>query len=230
MTPTYTHAHARPTFGLVRCSQLTLCDFQVEALTGAPCLTLQGYCGDLNPRQHRAGYVVADKLGQDLGTLLVASIQTAKIVSATPVRSAEATVKLSVAPPLSAEEASSFKQQQEAWLAEVKRNGGDLRAPTCCMHYAERLCDGPPVDAIDFRVHTIRIGDIAIVGAEGELFCQYQHTLERMSPAPFTLACGYAQGCIGYVPSASEFHRGGYVIRTRGFQARLPRCSRLISE
>lgn len=178
-------------------------------MTGAPCLTLQGFCGDVNPKQHRAGYEAAQKLGTELGGLLVASIRTAPSVSVTPLRADGVELALPLEAPLSAADLDTFKRQQDAWLAETKAQGGDIRPPTCCLQYAQQLSTDPPAEVVSFRVHTIRIGDIAIVGAEGELFCQYQHNLEWLSPAQFTLACGYAQGCIGYVPTAAEFARGG---------------------
>jgi hypothetical protein len=56
--------------------------------------------------------------------------------------------------------------------------------------------------SLPFRIHALRIGDVAVVGAEGELFCHYQHVLERTSPARFTLAAGYSQVC---APSNSLF-------------------------
>ena len=53
----------------------------------------------------------------------------------------------------------------------------------------------PAAKSLPLRIHALRIGDVAVVGAEGELFCHYQHVLERTSPARFTLAAGYAQVC-----------------------------------
>ena len=46
------------------------------------------------------------------------------------------------------------------------------------------------------------------------MFVRYQLELEEASPRPMTVLCGYANGCIGYVPTADEYQRGGYEVGT----------------
>jgi hypothetical protein len=61
-------------------------------------------------------------------------------------------------------------------------------------------------------VQGIAIGELALLGLEGEIFVGYQLDLESRSPLPATVLCGYANGCVGYVPTAAEFTRGGYEV------------------
>ena len=51
-----------------------------------------------------------------------------------------------------------------------------------------------------------------LVGMEGEIFVRYQLDLENSCATQKVLLCGYANGCIGYVPVAEEYERGGYEV------------------
>ena len=49
-----------------------------------------------------------------------------------------------------------------------------------------------------------------VIGMEGEIFARYQLDIEaEFAPA---LLCGFANGCIGYVPTADEYPKGGYEV------------------
>jgi hypothetical protein len=97
------------------------------------------------------------------------------------------------------------------------------KAPTACCAYARKLAstvtctqapDGGGASSLPFGVHCVRIGPVALVGFEGEMFVEYQQSLERSSPFPdgHTLVCGYVGGCVGYIPTAAEFKHGGYEV------------------
>lgn len=64
-----------------------------------------------------------------------------------------------------------------------------------------------------FRVQCIRIGELCVVAAEGEMFAEYQlESEQRLCRRPDVAAAvfvGVANGCIGYVPTAAEFPLGG---------------------
>jgi len=66
--------------------------------------------------------------------------------------------------------------------------------------------------AVPMEVQAIAVGDLALVGLAGEIFARYQLELENTSPVVHTVLCGYANGCVGYVPTADEHRRGGYEI------------------
>jgi hypothetical protein len=63
-----------------------------------------------------------------------------------------------------------------------------------------------------FEIQVLRVGPLAFLGLEGEIFVRYQLELEAASPLQPTILCGYANGCIGYVPTADEYPRGGYEV------------------
>ena len=61
-----------------------------------------------------------------------------------------------------------------------------------------------------FEMQALALGELVLLGVEGELFARYQLDLET-AHGPAVL-CGFANGCIGYVPTADEYARGGYEI------------------
>ena len=62
-----------------------------------------------------------------------------------------------------------------------------------------------------FEIQGLRIGGLTWLGLEGEIFVRYQLDLEAASQEPVVI-CGYANGCIGYVPTQDEYERGGYEV------------------
>ena len=65
---------------------------------------------------------------------------------------------------------------------------------------------------LPLEVQVLAIGELALLGLGGEVFARYQLELEQASPLPHTLVVGHANGCLGYVPTADEYPRGGYEI------------------
>jgi len=65
-----------------------------------------------------------------------------------------------------------------------------------------------PVDTLP--VHTIRIGDVALVTQPCELYCQFGLDIKRRSPAPLTAVVGLADGFCGYCPTIYGILGGGY--------------------
>jgi hypothetical protein len=63
------------------------------------------------------------------------------------------------------------------------------------------------------EVQALGLGDLGMVGLPGEFFAESGLRLRARSPFPHTLAIGYANGNIGYVPPAAAFVEGGYETR-----------------
>ncbi len=64
------------------------------------------------------------------------------------------------------------------------------------------------------EVLAIRVGDVALVGLPGEVFCEIGMELRRCSPAPHTLVAGLCGDAIGYLPTRESFAQGGYEVTT----------------
>lgn len=73
------------------------------------------------------------------------------------------------------------------------------------------------------EIQVLAVGELALVGLPGEFFAESGLRLGAGSPYAHTLAIGYANGGIGYVPPPTAFAEGGY-------ETRLARWSRLAPE
>lgn len=65
------------------------------------------------------------------------------------------------------------------------------------------------------------LGDVVLVPFGFELFSEISQRLRAYSPYPYTLAVGYANEALGYLPSQDQFCRGGYEVemfKTGGVQ------------
>jgi hypothetical protein len=62
------------------------------------------------------------------------------------------------------------------------------------------------------EVLAIRVGDAALVGLPGEVFCEIGMEIRRGLPAPHTLVAGLSDDAIGYLPTRESFAQGGYEV------------------
>jgi neutral ceramidase len=67
-------------------------------------------------------------------------------------------------------------------------------------------------------VQALLIGEVAVVGAPGELFTKLGLDIKRRSPFALTLVAGVANDYIGYIPDREAYALGGYQVWT-GFHS-----------
>jgi hypothetical protein len=140
-------------------------------------------------------------------------------------RAASATVELPTLPLPSEAEAAAFLEEQRSWAAEAP---GAAEAAACEQYAADRLAlvraeaaaaaaaaagaAGAAV-TLPLTLHALRVGGVALIGVEGELFSEFEAALSRLSPfAGATLVAGYCGGCLGYLPTEAECAQGGYEV------------------
>ena len=194
----------------------------IEAETGAAALYVNGACGDINPRKTGGDFADVEELGGELGKAVVAGLAAAGPIAVETVRWASEKVALPLRelPPRLRAEAEKLVLQLKAEIKGVSGSGGDVwaqRVPRARLAWAEELLErvkagGNEERRQPFEVQTIGVGGLALVGMEGEIFVRYQLDLEAESPFAATILCGYANGCVGYVPTADEYERGGYEV------------------
>ncbi|MGC8831038.1 MAG: hypothetical protein ACP5PQ_00435 [Thermoproteota archaeon] len=59
-------------------------------------------------------------------------------------------------------------------------------------------------------LHTILLGDIALIGVPGELFTKLGVIIKRLSPFRYTFIIQLANDWIGYIPDKQAYELGGY--------------------
>jgi hypothetical protein len=80
------------------------------------------------------------------------------------------------------------------------------------LRVASRVCAGPleDGDAWPIPVVGVRVGDAVLVGMGGEAVVEYAFHARAHSPAASTIALGYTNGSVGYLPTVQILEEGGY--------------------
>lgn len=85
--------------------------------------------------------------------------------------------------------------------------------------YARTADDGSAL--VRLPVRFLRVSnEVVIWAAPVELFCEIAIDVRNASPFPVTFYFGYANGWLGYFPTAQAFSEGGYEPKTSAFTAR----------
>ncbi len=193
----------------------------IEARTGKPALYVNGACGDINPRLGHGGFDKVDQAGAELAAAVLAGLESADPVPGDGLAWRRERVALPLLDPPARLRAELEKLglQLKAELGAIAAGGGDewaQRVPQARLEWAEAML-GLARQAVagqvqPFEIQALRLGGAVLLGMEGEIFVRYQLDLEPAAPLQPAILCGYANGCIGYVPTADEYPRGGYEV------------------
>ncbi|MBN1935834.1 MAG: neutral/alkaline non-lysosomal ceramidase N-terminal domain-containing protein [Anaerolineae bacterium] len=190
----------------------------VEQLTGATCLFVQGACGDINAVWMEPSYEPARTLGTRLGCEVV---RVWEQITPHPASGLGVVSEVAHLPRMrygSQENAAALVAELEAERQCLEREGVleshlwwiglRLERARAALH---SWTDGvlAPVEA---EIQALRVGDLGIVGAPGEIFNQIGVQVKAASPWADTFFAGYANGYIGYVPTADAYPDGGYEV------------------
>ncbi len=183
----------------------------IEAQTGDQALFVNGACGDVNPRITNGSFADVESLGQELGRAVLEGRAAAVPVEVSALRWAHERLDLPLRPlpPRWRAEVEKFKWHLRARLArgsEVSK--AQLEWAVAMRKWVQAGAECARVQS--FEMQALALGELVLLGMEGELFARCQLDLEAAhEPA---VLCGFANGCIGYVPTADEYARGGYEI------------------
>ena len=183
----------------------------IEAATGGRALFVNGACGDVNPRVANGSFADVECLGQELGRAVLEGRDAAAPIDASALHWAHERLDLPLRPLPSRwhAEAEKLKWHLRARLA----RGGEVSKAQFEWAVAMRKwvrAGAERTRVQPFEIQALALGELVLLGVEGELFARYQLDLEA-AHGPAVL-CGLANGCIGYVPTADEYARGGYEI------------------
>lgn len=161
----------------------------VEQKTGAPLLFLNGAAGDLAPIY--SVYPTPEQGHLSQFRVLLGD----KIL--------EANEKIAI-------ESGEIKLTSGSLIIETPRKAG-LGWPADMSKYTRTSKAG--INLVRLPVRFLRINEnIAIWSAPLELFCEISNEIRERSPYPYTFYVGYANGWLGYLPTASAWKYGGYEV------------------
>jgi hypothetical protein len=216
--------------------------FVEQTYEEAVCLFLNGAAGDINPTVMGRKIEHVRRLGATLGT------EAARVARAIqPSREVRLAVRqtvldLPLAPLPSLEEAKAALAQRTRELDEFLAKGKLSR-----VLYDNDWLRGWAQDVIaehgkparqtsrSIELQAIRLGDALLIAIPAETFVETGLAIKKASPVPNTFIVGYANGDLGYIPTAKAFGEGGYEITTghklyRGIYQLAPDAERLVRE
>ena len=183
----------------------------IEEQTGDKAIFVNGACGDVNPRITSGSFADVEALGQALGQAVLEGRDAATPLDVSALRWAHERLDLPLQPPptrwrVEAEKLKWHLRARLAWGGEAVK--AQLEWAVARRKWVRAGAERARVQP--FEIQALALGELVLLGVEGELFARYQLDLEAAhEPA---VLCGFANGCIGYVPTADEYAHGGYEI------------------
>jgi hypothetical protein len=189
----------------------------VERIYGGRCVALfgQGCCGDINS-DPRGTFEIAAAQGRIMaGAVLKAAEYATKepelLIGATGLE-----LQLPCLDPPPVEAAEQQLAAAQADLEAGTTNYGLKLFHQGLVDWAGRILElsraGATGLTTPFEVQVFRLGDFALTGLPGEVFVEYALHLDAKAPFAQTATMAYANGNIGYVPTASAYPDGGYEV------------------
>ena len=169
----------------------------VEEKVGAPMLYVNGAAGNLAPI-----YTTQDLARSHIGEFRV--LLGDKILDANRTLAGGAEGKLWLG---------------ETWIETPRKK--DLGWSDELKNYAAKTPGG--ADLVRVPVRVLRINDAVMWGSPVELFCEIALRVRAESPFRHNFFFGYANGWLGYLPTAEAFRDGGYEPRTSPFTEQVER-------
>jgi len=183
----------------------------VEQASGAKCLFLQGACADVNPlpggptdRED-----VLERLGIEVGGQVIATWARAEPQPADTVRVASERLCVPLWRASQYEREAPALVELGAPLLAGGAGGAVLEASTPWTPEVAGVGDG---QRLAVEVQAIRIGEVAVAAAAGEIFVETGLAVKRRSPLANTMFAAYANGLAGYFPLPEDYPRGGYEV------------------
>ena len=219
------------------------CDI-VTLLTHAPCMYLQGACGNINSvigidsRFHpvEPSHEPPRTLGTRLGCEIVRVWETIKTHAVSSLGIVSKTVSLPSLNWGSEERAEELvrslrRELEEVQAAEVPNEGRAFWAERRLKRAEDALASwrtGEPLPAVSAELQALHLDDFAYATAPAEVFNQIGSEIKERSPFADTFFVGYSNGAIGYVPVPEAYREGGYEVE---FASRVnPEAAEIITE
>ncbi len=130
------------------------------------------------------------------------------------------TIKLDLIPFPTPGEAQRIRAERQHDLEEAQASGQERRVTIGgrFVAWADRLVEAVSQNepqTTDFEVQALRINDVSFVALSAEVFSQTTVELRERSPFAHTMALGYSNGVVSYLPRAEDYPTGGWRVDDR---------------
>ncbi len=209
----------------------------LERIYGNGCVALfgQGCCGNINS-DPRGTFEVAEAQGRIMAGAVLKAAEYATKEPEVLVGAVSEELLLPCQDPPPVPEAEAILAAAQADAATKGTNYGLKLMYDGLVDWAERLLElsrsGATGLTTPFELQLFRLGNFALIAMPGEVFVEYALHLDETPLFRQTATMAYANGNIGYVPTAAAFPEGGYevhsAIRFYGDTMIPPACEQLI--
>lgn len=188
---------------------------QVQQATGAITLFITGAIGDVGPAER--GWPVYEAIGSGLAATVLRTLPTLAQEDWHTVNVTTKPLTLPLLPLPTTEQLTQFLDQHQTPLTEAEKTQDWIRAKIqlAMQQWGERtrvaIQEKRPT-VVETEVQVIRLGDIALVSAPGELFVELGLAIKYGSGAKQMFICGFANDNIGYIPARRAYPHGGYEV------------------
>ena len=130
------------------------------------------------------------------------------------------TIQLDLIPFPTLAEAQRLRAERQRDAEDAEASGEERRVTVANRFLAwadgliKAIAEGAPRTA-DFEVQALRINDVSFVSLSAEVFSQTTVELRRRSPFEHTMALGYTNGVVCYLPRAEDYPPGGWRVDDR---------------
>jgi neutral ceramidase len=184
---------------------------------GSVALFGQGCCGNINSHP-RGTFEIAEAQGRAMAGAVLKASELAPMSDDILIGAAHEQFRLPCFNPPPVAEAQAILDENEAQLEKSKSEGeyggpilyeGMVKWARWLVEMSEQQATGL---AIDYEAQAFRIGNFAVVGLPGEVFCEYAINIAARSPFEQTAVMAYTNGNPGYIPTAAAYKYGGYEV------------------
>ena len=177
---------------------------------------LQGCCGNINPR-YRGTFEEVKHAGESVAKPLLDALAKAKPIENPKIKIAWKTVDL---PYMPLPEEESLEQEISFRRGEIEKaqaEGAPLvygQVHKAMLGWAQdalkMVTEGGP-ESVAIGLQAISIDGVVLATLPGEAFCEYGLEFRKMTKSS-VIPVGYANGNIGYIPTAEAYKEGGYEV------------------
>jgi len=193
---------------------------QLEDLTGAPAMFLQGPCGDINPAQ-RHSFAHVDGAGAKLAEAAAELMrQGGTAVEAAVPQVETQTLDLPLVAPPAYGEILAFRREHQsgAFAADAAHDIMRAKMHRAMVTWADLtiggVCSGLLQGGLTVASQCLRLGDVLLLTSPGELFVEFGLEAKRRarSQGKQAFVVAYTNADIGYIPTAESYAKGGYEV------------------
>jgi hypothetical protein len=200
------------------------CHYVEDRLEKGVSIFFNGAAGDVNPREgpmyhgvlNGGSFLAAQHAGDAIATETIGVLSKARKIESEKLACASRKIELPTNP------------QRALKAAEECLRAAEANAPAQDYHFDRYLVWDQRAEGADaarrrlervkargdkpveMEIQVIVIGDLALLGWAGEVFCELGMMAKAGSPYARTYVLGYANGSVGYIPTPDAFPLGGY--------------------